>query len=526
MSATAAKERVLIVDDEPDIRKILEMHLRLQGYQVKVATGGNEGLSFAREFVPDLIILDMMMPDMEGSQVCRILKRDDTTKSIPIIFLTAQGKRENKLAGFESGAVDYVTKPFDMGELLARVSSQLKIQALYKEIQHYVHQISLDLDLARRVQKCIIPQWVPYIQGFDIAAGYFSTEKVGGDYYDFFPMQNDQLGMLVADVSGHGISASFITAMAKMAFKHSLENYTSLVNVLNQVNTDFHDILRTEHYLTAFMAMYNKHNHVLTYTKAGHVDQILQKADGTIHTLETGGFFLGVFEDGGFEQKEVPLEEGDKLILFTDGLIECKNEEGEHYGTNRLNALLETHRSLDVATLERKLSEDQRQFLGGKSRSDDYTIVLAQVRKTTLHQELIEWAGFAITSPVFFLHLFPPYPLSGELHRMVEEMGSRGFPFDRMREIKMALHAMLNTSILSCKTSDLVIHFGWTGDDKNFYAVLARAKCGALEQVDSGLFGLLREGEGSALSIAAKVFPNISVHPSQEALSFCMIRNG
>jgi|GEM_PF-155780 len=525
MNSPATKEKILIVDDEPDIRKILEMHLKLHGYQVVCASGGNEGLDKAREFLPDLIILDMMMPDRDGSQVCRILKRDDETKNIPIIFLTAQGKREHKLEGFESGAVDYITKPFDMGELVARISSQLKIQSLYREISNYVHQLSLDLDLARRVQKCIIPQWIPFLPRLELAASYFSTEKVGGDYFDFFHLKESQMGIMVADVSGHGISASFITAMAKMAFKHNISRSNSLTDIFRLVNDDFYEILKTEHYLTAFMVALDTQNKTLTYAKAGHVDQILQKASNELQSLETKGFFLGVFEDGGYEEKTCCLDSGDKLVLFTDGLIEARNPAGEQYGIDRFREFLKKNKHLDVATLDRALSEDQRHFLQGKARSDDHTVVLIQMKDRTIHEELVEWAQFPQGTLTYFLHLYPPYPLSGELHRMMEEMGNRGFSGEKLREIKMALHALINLSLLACREENQVLHFGWTGNAKQFNAVLARLNEGKFNEMSPSLCQILKEGQQSALAIALRVFTQIKEHPSGEALSLTVSRS-
>lgn len=518
MNASVEKYRILIVDDDADILAILKINLEKRGYEIFTVSDGSEAISFCQKNTLHLVLLDMILPGITGNQVCRILKTNEKTKDIPIIFLTGEDDVFNKIEGFGSGAIDYVTKPFDINELMARVSRQLEIYSLYLEKENYLKVISQDMDLARRVQRCIVPQWLPHFEGLQICATYFSAESVGGDYYDIFPIDENKIGFLVVDVSGHGISASFITAMAKMAFKNSLRNYSSLKDIFDRVNQDFNEILKTEHYLTAFMAFYYRDTGLLEYIKAGHVNQLLYRKNGEIEVLEATGFFIGSFEEGNYHSKETLLSEGDRLVLFTDGIVECTNENNEQFGTERLEKLLGENSHHDVPTTLQNILEVQNNFIQNQPRSDDYTLLVVEVQKKSFLHDVLEWMGKKCSSDYKEISFLSPFKFSIEIMSLVEQISMKHLNTEEMRKIKIALNILLNASVKCCTLRGDILHLAWVTKPKEFSCVLYKTTQGKMGASKKSLFEVLQKDSAQSFEIVKKYFPTQKFHHLHDAV--------
>ncbi len=180
-------EKILVVDDSIDSRKLISVILKHAGYEITEAGSGEDALALVQQFTPDLILLDIMMPGLDGYSVCTQFKKDARTSDIPVIFLSALADAKDKIKGLETGGVDYVIKPFDRGEALARVRNQLNIQRLRREIvlankelmekQRYLDE---DPRAAADIQQCLLPKKLPAVENFDIAWKFLPCEHVGG----------------------------------------------------------------------------------------------------------------------------------------------------------------------------------------------------------------------------------------------------------------------------------------------------------------------------------------------------------
>jgi phosphoserine phosphatase RsbU/P len=210
---------ILVVDDTPANLQVLAGMLKERGYKVRPAPSGKLALQAADRDPPDLILLDINMPDMNGYDVCDRLKADDRLKGIPVIFISALTEPLDKVKAFAVGGVDYLTKPFQMEELHARVETHLKLRRLQVEQEEYSRQLEqarerlkLDLEWARRVQRGFLPQQLPDIPGYEFFRYYESAFEIGGDYYDFIPLPQQRVGVLLGDVAGKGVVAALLMA--------------------------------------------------------------------------------------------------------------------------------------------------------------------------------------------------------------------------------------------------------------------------------------------------------------------------
>src|SRR4051794_3336355 len=194
---------VLLVDDEPANIQIVNSILK-DTYKIRIATNGAKALEIANQVpAPDLVLLDVMMPGMDGYEVCTRLKAMEDTRDIPVIFLTGQTQIDDETRGFEVGAVDYIHKPFSPAVVQARVRTHLVLRGIREQLAGQLQVIQREMDTARQIQLSILPQHLPSFDCLDIAARYVPMTAVAGDFYDFIVIDKHRLGVLVADVSGH-----------------------------------------------------------------------------------------------------------------------------------------------------------------------------------------------------------------------------------------------------------------------------------------------------------------------------------
>ena len=209
----AEPETILLVDDNPTNLQVLLQTLDGQGYNMLVAKSGETALDIARKTHPSVILLDIMMPGIDGFETCRRLKADATTRDAAVIFLSALDETADKVRGLELGAVDYITKPIQGDEVIARVNTHLTIRRLNVELKGRYDVIERELEIVADVQRGLLPAELPAIPGLSLAAFYATSRYAGGDYYDVIPLPDDRWGILMADVSGHGTRSAVVMAM-------------------------------------------------------------------------------------------------------------------------------------------------------------------------------------------------------------------------------------------------------------------------------------------------------------------------
>jgi phosphoserine phosphatase RsbU/P len=374
---------ILIVDDTPTNIGAISGALR-DSYKTKVATNGAKALAIAaEEEKPDLILLDVMMPEMDGYEVCRRLKADPATSEIPIIFLTGQTSAEDETQGFDVGAVDYVHKPFSPAVVKARVRSHILLREAREQLAQQLLSINNELEMARQIQLSILPHELPKIAGLDIAARYMPMTSVAGDFYDFIIPDDKHLGILIADVAGHGLPSALIASMLQVALSAQVAHASDPAEVLSGLNRSLCGKFQYN-FVTAAYTFVDMERQTMNYAGAGHPPLLLLRgSDGKARELMENGLFLGMFPEAEYSAKQLSLEPGDRCVLYTDGIPETKNPSDEEFKTGRFMRSIENNKALGadqfVDAFLGELSRWSEQPLG-QGQQDDITLLVVDFK--------------------------------------------------------------------------------------------------------------------------------------------------
>jgi sigma-B regulation protein RsbU (phosphoserine phosphatase) len=378
----AKKPKLLIVDDTPENIQVLMGTLKDQ-YAIIAATNGEKALKLAvAKPQPDLILLDIMMPGMDGFEVCQRLKTDAVTCEIPVIFLSALDDTVNKVKGFSVGAVDYIAKPFHSEEVLVRVNTHLTIHRLSHEVQAQRDQLENELKIVSELQRKLLPESLPDIRGLKMAAHYETSRYAGGDYYDVVKLPDDRCGLLVADSEGHSAPATVMMAMTCSLFRSCPDLHDQPEKVLDFINTHLCKVNK-ESFVTALYAVYDGNRRTLRISRAGHPLPILFKLseNSAREVFCKGVLMMGVEPYHHVPVTEIRLDAGDRLLLYTDGVPERFNPEGRLYGEERLHWQMKQSLGLDDPEILLKgLVQDLENFAGGRPADDDQALLLVTFR--------------------------------------------------------------------------------------------------------------------------------------------------
>lgn len=388
------------------IRKLIAGILGEQGFDVATAESAEEGLRWLSRSIPDAILCDIIMPGMDGYELCRRVKARRRTKNIPVILLTSRTDPRDKVKGLEIGAADYVTKPFDAGELMARLAAHLRIVTLQQELrarnrlltamrhqlEEKVHDLSVlehkrqrALDLAYKVQLGLLPASDPVIEGFGFGSRFLPADDIAGDFYDYIPLDSHRWGIAIGDVAGKGLPASLLMVLTKTLLRTEAIRGVSPSQVLENVNRLIINSYGSAEAVTLFYGILDSTTNSFTYSNGGHEFPIVYSARRqTCTELSAGGPFLGIFPDVRFNEARVYLAQDDLVLLFTDGLYHLNIQE-RPIGTE--------------ATLKRLLVENgaggQHPFLStllasppASSGADDVTIVAMRCHQYALSSEV------------------------------------------------------------------------------------------------------------------------------------------
>jgi len=372
------KKTVLVVDDAPANIQIVNSIL-CEKYKVRVATNGAKALELVNAMPrPDLILLDVMMPGMDGYEVCSRLKTDPDTQDIPVIFLTGQTETSDETHGFEVGAVDYIHKPFSPAVVQARVQTQLVLRGIREQLARQLFAIQQELETARKIQLSILPAEIPQIAGLDIAPRYIPMTAVAGDFYDFIHVDEKHIGILVADVSGHGMPAALIASMLKIALAAQAPNAADPAEVLLGLNKALCGKFQ-HHYVTAAYVFVDMEKHILRYAGAGH-PPILHwiSSTGEVKDILENGMFLGRFDFATYTTVEMPISRDAWCLMYTDGIPETPNLLDQAFGDERFRAFLGGKKWLNADELADSLLEEVIQWSGradGEDPEDNITLV-------------------------------------------------------------------------------------------------------------------------------------------------------
>lgn len=384
----AAEEEIpptlLVADDDPDILRIVQFYLQKQKFRVLGAANGVEALELLRQNPDvDLILSDVMMPKMSGLELLEAVRNSEAFNQIPVILISAEGESSKKVAGLNQGADDYITKPFNFDELMARVHNHLSLRRLQRQLQvanETLHkqneQFRTDLEAARGVQMALLPEEMPHGERYRIGTRYVPMERVGGDFFDVVSLSNDEkVGILVADVCGHGIAAALVTAITKISFRNVCFKSMDPAEVLADMNRALCANIRGG-FVTAFYGVYDRATQQLTYASGGHPPLLVHRRDAAqIEELRPQATFLGVFEVVDFRSDTHQLTKGDRVLFYTDGIFEGQNENGEQFGMERMFDIIRRNGGQDVEVLLDDLLRSFRDFRGEEETDDDITLV-------------------------------------------------------------------------------------------------------------------------------------------------------
>lgn len=383
-------DKILFVDDDTDILALVEMNLKADGFEVICAVDGPEALEKAKE-KPDLILLDIGLPGMDGYEVLENLKKNSKTADIPVVMLTAYAQTDEKIKGLRAGVEDYITKPFEPEELSLRVQKVLSRSKKAEYVnplmgamgdrftEEGIEQLGVHLKTAAEIQRSLLPKDVPHPKGIEIARMLKTSMTVSGDFYDFIPLEDGQLGIAVADIRGKGVPAALLMVMTRTILRIVCKEEQSPVRVLKRINDILAEDTSTSLFATMVYGVLDPNERTFTYCSAGHCPPVIvnpNREDAIV--LETGGMVLGIFDFAEFESETVMLEKNDLIFFYTDGVTETEKEDddNEFFGEDRLVDFLKQNISLLPQQLCEELEQTLIDFSGTNQRSDDLTMVV------------------------------------------------------------------------------------------------------------------------------------------------------
>ena len=406
MSDSGRKNTVLVVDDSPENIDLLGDVLN-QDYNIKVALNGEKALKIAiTEKPPDIILLDIMMPGMDGYEVCRRLKSDSKTQDIPVIFVTSMSEVEDETKGLKLGAIDYITKPIRPPIVQARVKSHIELkdareslknqnkileqrvqertrevldlQRVEFELRAAQEKVENELNIAAQIQRSILPSNFPAFPEhgeFDLYAMMIPAREVGGDFYDFFFVDDDHLAVIIADVSDKGVPAALFTMISRTIFRSIVRQRKSPSQVLSETNDLLCEENDTGMFVTVFLAYYQLSTGQFAYSNGGHNPALSIKPDGTSRKfVRKHGPALGVRPGLTYKEDAETLEPGQFLVLYTDGVTEASSPKNELYGLDRFVKLVSCCKSLKLSQMFNHIDKDLKEFQQG-NQFDDITVL-------------------------------------------------------------------------------------------------------------------------------------------------------
>lgn len=373
--------RVLIVEDQPVSRKILEAMLA-KSYTVISAASGREAIKLAQENNPDLVLLDIEMPEMDGFETMEALRNRIIDEAVPVIFLTAREDSESREKGLEAGAVDYITKPYDRQELSIKVKNHLALYEARKEIERRNRSLAREMEMASQLQNSLLPNSFPRTEGIEFSVYYKPFSRAGGDFYDVIEFADSSVGVALVDVAGHGVASAMIGAMFKMCFQSFAKENRSPAQLLSIINDEMVRVLPDSDFLTVFYCVINPDSLGLSFCNVGHPRPFLYREDdGSIDELTVGGPLVGAFQGMEFEDDFRNLRAGDRILIFTDGVTETSPLEGieDLYGLDRLQRIFVENISAPPEETVRRIVDDLIEFRGGDVFEDDVSLILISV---------------------------------------------------------------------------------------------------------------------------------------------------
>lgn len=361
--------KVLIIDDDPILRMVLTKTLEEQGYQVIAALDGEQGVEQARAVKPDLIICDWSMPRMDGLEVCHQIKTDPDLEQTFLILLTARSAIVDRVVGLDMGADDFLTKPVDTSELLARVRSGLRLLQANQKLK----LLALDLQQQKQILEAELAEAAAYVKSLlptsikgnvTINAKFLPSRQLGGDCFDYYWIDDDTLILYLLDVSGHGISAALLSISIQNWLRSQSLSPEVLIQpsqVLKILNEKFQMNKQNDQYFTMWYGVYRQSQRQLYYSSGGHPPSILLSktfsGSSSAQRLKTAGVAIGLFPDMEYVEQHCFIEPHSILYIFSDGIYEISQPQGGVWGLEQFVEVLVNQEKATSSDVEQVLQK-------------------------------------------------------------------------------------------------------------------------------------------------------------------------
>lgn len=402
------KGKILVIDDEEIITSLFKRFLPRNGYEFYSASNGPDGLKVIAQVRPDLVFLDLKMPGMDGMEVLK--KAKDIDRDLPIILLTGHGNLDSAIQSVRLGAYDFMQKPIeDLEMLLVDIGRAIRNYNLVKKNKGLIEKLNKvnkgledevklrtqnleqtldELKLAQAkineeiktvslVQQNLLPERPPKRQGLDAAAIYLASSAVGGDYYDYIDMGDEKLGIVIADVSGHGLPAAFVMTMVKIMLLYLNGQKIPLKETVVALNDMLSKNIPTNNFVTMIYGILDFKEMTFAYINAGHEPLVRVNAETKLfEVVSAKSPFLGIDPKTSFSENILHLDKGDKLILSTDGIIEACNTQNQIFGEERFKDIITKNMAAPAMQLISEIISELSDYCAGTSYVDDITLMI------------------------------------------------------------------------------------------------------------------------------------------------------
>jgi two-component system, sensor histidine kinase ChiS len=377
-----ARSQIMIVDDEPVNCQVLINHLYMEGYIIIPLSNGRDALAIIDAGqIPDLIILDVMLPIMSGYDVCRKIRERFSPGELPVLMLTAKSSPGDLIIGFEAGTNDYLTKPISKDELLARVNGLLQLKKSVKD-RAELNLIKREISIAQNIQKLLLGYKKPDIENISLTLRYFPMYEIGGDFYEITPIDENRIGILIADVSGHGIPAAFISGMLKVICNFHSKSAQNPAEFMQKINDAIYNFVE-EQFITACYSVIDLKEMKIIQSNAGHWPMVIfRKTTSELIINFENKMPLGCTLDEKYDNKEYDLKINDRLIFYTDGIIEIKNIENKMFGDRNFFRLIKAIGNYKLEDFADKIIETIKRWRNSPDGtfSDDVTLLAVDIK--------------------------------------------------------------------------------------------------------------------------------------------------
>ena len=371
--------KILVIDDDVAILELLKRTLKKQGYDVSVASNGEEGIEQARQLRPALIICDWIMPRLTGIEVCRQVKATPELSTTQFFLLTSLGSVSDRVTGLDAGADDFISKPIEMNELYARVRAGLRLHQLNQDLQTQKQRIEAELAEAAEYVRSLLPE--PLTEPVNIETKFIPSRQLGGDCFDYSWLDPDHLSIYLLDTSGHGLRAALPSvSVLNLLRSHSIPNinYYQPSNVLKALNITFQMTYQNDKYFTIWYGVYNRATRELTYASAGHPPAIILTGEHPDHLkverLKTRGMPVGMFIEAEYFDATHIIEKYSNLYIFSDGVYEIQQPDNNILGLDAFIEILVKYNHLGSVGLE-QIVQVIKKANSGNPFDDDFSLM-------------------------------------------------------------------------------------------------------------------------------------------------------